>query len=191
VFDGQAGLHQNYFRDYDPAVGRYVESDPIGVKAGINTYAYASDGPVAASDAFGLCDGKWVKAGEHIPILPAPGWQSLPSWVCKCFWLCMPCRGSVAWSGNIFSLPSTWGNTIVNFGGSNPGSEASALRQRDHLAVRAARWVGHITNMWGRNRIQIHGDSRTQPGSASNGCLILDKKCRSDIPSGETLRVTW
>jgi naphthoate synthase len=30
--DGQAGLHQNYFRDYDPATGRYVESDPVGLR---------------------------------------------------------------------------------------------------------------------------------------------------------------
>jgi RHS repeat-associated protein len=34
VFDGQAGLHQNGFRDYDPATGGYVESDPIGLAAG-------------------------------------------------------------------------------------------------------------------------------------------------------------
>jgi RHS repeat-associated protein len=25
LFDGQAGLHQNYNRDYDPAIGQYVE----------------------------------------------------------------------------------------------------------------------------------------------------------------------
>jgi hypothetical protein len=31
VFDGQAGLHANYFRDYDPAIGRYIEGDPIGI----------------------------------------------------------------------------------------------------------------------------------------------------------------
>jgi RHS repeat-associated protein len=29
-----AGLHYNYFRDHDPAVGRYVESDPIGLEGG-------------------------------------------------------------------------------------------------------------------------------------------------------------
>jgi RHS repeat-associated protein len=29
-FDAETGLHYNYFRDYDPAIGRYVEPDPIG-----------------------------------------------------------------------------------------------------------------------------------------------------------------
>jgi RHS repeat-associated protein len=42
VFDGQAGLHQNYFRDYDSATGRYQQSDPIGIDAGINTYRIES-----------------------------------------------------------------------------------------------------------------------------------------------------
>jgi RHS repeat-associated protein len=46
IYDSQAGLHQNYFRDYDPAIGRYVESDPIGLAAGVNTYSYVGSNPL-------------------------------------------------------------------------------------------------------------------------------------------------
>jgi len=53
-FDGEAGLHYNYFRDYDPAVGRYIESDPVGLLAGVNTYAYTLDDPIGNSDESGL-----------------------------------------------------------------------------------------------------------------------------------------
>ena len=41
-------------RDYDPAVGRYIESDPLGVSAGINTYVYSDGSPILNSDPSGL-----------------------------------------------------------------------------------------------------------------------------------------
>ena len=56
-YDSETGLNQNYFRDYDPSVGRYVESDPIGLKAGINTYGYVRGSPVMHGDFFGLLPG--------------------------------------------------------------------------------------------------------------------------------------
>ena len=39
VFDGQAGLHYHYFREYDPATARYLQSDPLGVAVSVSTYA--------------------------------------------------------------------------------------------------------------------------------------------------------
>jgi RHS repeat-associated protein len=44
----------NYFRDYDASTGRYTESDPVGLAAGVNTYAYVGSGPVNFVDPGGL-----------------------------------------------------------------------------------------------------------------------------------------
>lgn len=38
VFDADTGLHYNYFRDYDPWTGSYIQSDPIGLEGGVNTF---------------------------------------------------------------------------------------------------------------------------------------------------------
>jgi RHS repeat-associated protein len=45
-YDAETGLHHNGFRDYDPTTGRYIESDPIGLVGGINTYSYVNGNPV-------------------------------------------------------------------------------------------------------------------------------------------------
>lgn len=53
-YDKETNLHYNYHRDYDPQTGRYIQSDPIGLRGGINSYTYVSNGPLTSSDPFGL-----------------------------------------------------------------------------------------------------------------------------------------
>ena len=53
-YDQETGLFYNYFRDYDPATGGYIESDPIGLAGGINTYSYVGGNPVNFIDPLGL-----------------------------------------------------------------------------------------------------------------------------------------
>jgi len=54
IADPETGLFYNYFRDYDPQTGRYIESDPIGLSGGVNTYGYAKGNPISGSDQYGL-----------------------------------------------------------------------------------------------------------------------------------------
>src|SRR3981189_415568 len=62
-FDRETNLAYNMMRDYDPNIGRYVESDPIGLRGGINTYAYVRSRPTIAVDPSGLVDWKGVFGG--------------------------------------------------------------------------------------------------------------------------------
>jgi RHS repeat-associated protein len=53
-YDAESGLFYNMARDYNSTLGRYMESDPIGLSGGINTYGYATANPLVRLDPFGL-----------------------------------------------------------------------------------------------------------------------------------------
>ena len=68
------GLFYNYYRDYDPVTGRYLESDPIGMAGGsFSTYAYVTGNPLWYSDPLGLtqCDidvARYIAANANLQL---------------------------------------------------------------------------------------------------------------------------
>jgi RHS repeat-associated protein len=53
-YDAESKLHYNINRYYEPATGRYTQSDPIGLNAGVNTYTYVGGNAVGGVDRLGL-----------------------------------------------------------------------------------------------------------------------------------------
>lgn len=90
-YDAISGLNYNYFRDYDPGTGRYVESDPIGLGGGPSTYGYVLNTPLGAVDPLGLQTtvDTWCRqhpvecaaifgTGAAITVVPKPQTITLP-----------------------------------------------------------------------------------------------------------------
>lgn len=57
--DSETGLHYNFYRTYDPATGRYLESDRIGQVGGLNVFEYAASNPTNRIDPYGLWAWPW------------------------------------------------------------------------------------------------------------------------------------
>lgn len=73
-YDSESGLHYNIHRTYNPEFGRYMQSDPIGLAGGFNSYNYANRNPLDGFDPLGLesyagnIDPKIVKVSQGMNV---------------------------------------------------------------------------------------------------------------------------
>jgi RHS repeat-associated protein len=97
-FDAETGKHYNYKRDYDPRIGRYIESDPIGLQAGPNTYGYVGGNPLKWIDPKGLLQKPGTGLGGnqrdcpyvyHLELVTKPNWF-VEEVTAQCFYYCGP-----------------------------------------------------------------------------------------------------
>ena len=169
----------NYYRDFDPATGRYIQSDRIGLEGGINTYVYANSSPLIFIDP----DGQLCIYSQSTGSLSCTNDRTNAVY--------LTCDG-YAGTGTGRNNPDA--QDQANVGPLNRGDYTVGPSFRhDHTGPGTRRLTpapgNDMRNTQGGNRagFLIHGNN--DRNDASNGCVIAPPSCRSQIPTGEILRV--
>jgi RHS repeat-associated protein len=76
-YDSESDLYYNWHRYYDASTGRYVQSDPIGLTGGINTYSYAAGSPLSKTDPSGLLSLVGQVGGSAVPGVGFEGYAGM------------------------------------------------------------------------------------------------------------------
>jgi RHS repeat-associated protein len=165
-YDQETNTHYNYFRDYNPATGRYIESDPIGLAGGINTFAYVNGNPIKHSDPLGL---DWVYSQSTGNL-----WHT---------------NSSVSITGYAGYRSGYNNPSFENVVGMGPLPKGSYRIGAPYNSAHTGPYTLPLTqingNSYGRDAFRIHGDNGRGDLSASNGCIIVPRKIREKIHSSD------
>ena len=177
-FDVDTGLYHNGFRDYAPAWGRYLQSDPIGLAGGLNTYGYAGANPVNSIDPLGLL------SAQDVSNALSAGWSTVQGF------------GSDAWTWTKVQWDTEQGEGIAKYINGLPCTAAVKSWSKelgqlydDYATVRdvvdwfdaAANFaedegtalIGLLPNLynWGAKNSQYWGNERIPPPPQANPAI--------------------
>jgi RHS repeat-associated protein len=177
----ESALNANYFRDYDPQTGRYIESDRLGLFGGdFSTYSYVSNNSITYIDPFGLC---WVYFQSTGLLLH------------------VDTDGYADYSA--YGGYSGYGKGYKN----NPAAQSVQAQQRGDPAgpiPQGSYTIGPMrdsantgpdvldltalsgTDTFDRDSFEIHGERKKgPPGKASSGCIIEPPNVRHKIANSK------
>jgi RHS repeat-associated protein len=173
-YDAGVAQHYNYFRDYEPGTGRYVESDPIGLFGGsYSSYVYASGSPLIYIDPFGLC---WIYYESTGTMLHVDS-NGYADYAAKGY----------AGIGAGYNNPDMQG--VKNIG-PLPQGGYTIQPQKDNITngphkrrlLASMRLTPNAANeMYERYGFLIHGPHDNDRQDSSNGCPIFSRNVRDDI----------
>ena len=165
-------MHQNYFRDYRPELGRYLESDPIGLRGGVNLWGYVSANALKAVDYSGMI--KWEGSVVSLTAGPFPfagvDHYKLKS-ECKC-----GKRISLSLSSYYVGFPvaATW-NAPACFEDKSPCPNAqslSGLYQKPFVSLTWGIWGGSLSRPTSGDGISCWGWSNQRGLDISAGIAV-------------------
>jgi len=166
-FDRETNTHYNFYRDgYNPEIGAYTQSDPIGLQGGINTYTYVGGNPLSRVDPLGLDwqfsqgSGQWThidnQTGAQTNV--GTGYSGTGAG-----------RNNSAMQNVPNVGPTPQGTYDIGPAYNNPNTGPSTMNLTPQPG----------TNTFGRDLFRIHGNNAAN--DASHGCPIAPPDVRNQI----------